>query len=103
MNILRLLLLFYLIWPAFLAHAEFSTDDIIKRSTINLIWINKEKPKPENKGETYVIPEPYIRQIAKSFPDSKEKVYSFNRIFLWANLNPGIKINIWYDGTTVAD
>lgn len=81
--------------------AEFNIDSAIAATTINFLWINSAIPEA-NSVDKYVIPEPYKRQILLNDPTAVEYIYAFNRIMLWAKLNPRTKIKIWYDSTTAA-
>ena len=85
-----------------MTHSSYAVqvEDLVEKTTINLIWIFKDKPQSQH---SFIFPHPYIRDLEKRRNGATEVIDIFDKISLWYRLNPTTKINLWYDSALVHD
>lgn len=94
MNIIKLLFL-SIILSFFQILQGYNSKEIIEKSSINFVWIFKEKQTSDN---SFIFPSEIIRPLNKA-NSANETIKTFEKIAQWRELNPSTTINIWYDSS----
>ena len=96
MNIIKLLFL-SIILSFFQILQGYNSKEIIEKSSINFVWIFKEK---QTSHDSFIFPAKIIRPLNKA-NSANETIQTFEKIAQWRELNPSTTINIWYDSNLV--